>query len=273
MRDMYKVIKHDINRCYIPSASLQLQPLQTPQIHSIMATSFLMTTASSSINTASVLSHLPEDYIETAKGYIGSTWGDKALSSFITCTESADDYLRSSDFDDKTFETFKTRHAQLFQQVDISDGLSIGQNSINLGNMDRAWMCMDIPKVVHAYLHQEKAPLKKAIDVQSAMGWLLLIDQCSRGPEEDREKYQPKLNELDRRRLAEALVAVGARYHLEQELFLYYFGLIQQIKEKERLEEERRCKEQEQTEKKRRLDKMVLKDSEWSSGEEEENDM
>jgi hypothetical protein len=111
---MYKVIKHDINRCYIPSASLQLQPLQTPQIHSIMATSFLMTTASSSINTASVLSHLPEDYIETAKGYIGSTWGDKALSSFITCTESADDYLRSSDFDDKTYETFKTRHAQLF---------------------------------------------------------------------------------------------------------------------------------------------------------------
>jgi hypothetical protein len=271
---MYKVIKHEINRCTIPSASLQLQPLQTPQIHSIMATSSLLTTARSSIDTASVLSHLPEDYIDAAKGYIGSTWGDKALSSFITCTESADDYLRSSDFDDKTFGSFKTQHAQLFQQVDLLDALGIGKNNgIYLGNMDRAWNCMDIPKVVHAYLHRKTAPPDKEREVQSAMVWLLLIDQCSRGLEEDIEKYQPKLHEQDRRRLAEALVAVGARYDLEQELFLYYFGLIQQIKEKERLEEERRRKEQEQTEKKRRLDKMVLKDSEWSSGEEEENDM
>ena len=90
------------------------------------------------------------------------------------------------------------------------------------------------------------------------MGWLLLIDQCSRGPEEDREKYQPKLNEQDRRRLAEALVAVGARCHLEQELFLYYFDLIQQIKEKERLEEERRFAEQEQTKERKRPEDMNL---------------
>lgn len=242
-----------------------------PQVHLIMATASLLSTAPSTNDRPSILSNLQQDYQDAAKDYILSTWGDKALSIFITCTESADDYLRSSDFDDKTFETFKTQHVQLFQQVDLSDALSIGQNNgIYLGNMDRAWMCMDIPKVVHAYLHQEKAPLKKAGDVQFAMKWLLLIDQCSRGPEEDRDKYIPKLNEEDRRRLAEALLAVDARYDLEQELFLYYFDLIQQIKEKERLEAERRCKEQERTEKKRRLQGMELEDFECLPGEEEE---
>jgi hypothetical protein len=239
-----------------------------------MATSSLLITARSSINTASVLSHLPEDYIDAAKGYIHSTWGDDTLSTFDTCTKLADNYLQSSDFDDKTFESFKTQHAQLFQQVDLSDALSIGQNNgINLGNMDRAWMCMDIPKVVHAYLHQEKAPDDKAGEVQSAMVWLLLIDQCSRGLKEGIEKYQPKLNEQDRRRLAEALVAVGARYSLGQELFLYYFDLIQQIKEKERLEEERLRKEQEQAEEQERLGKLRLLEHESPSEEEEENVM
>jgi hypothetical protein len=239
-----------------------------------MATASLLSTAPSTNDRPSILSNLQQDYQDAAKDYILSTWGDKALSTFITCTESADDYLRSSDFDDKTFETFKTQHVQLFQQVDLSDALSIGQNNgIYLGNMDRAWMCMDIPKVVHAYLHQEKAPLKKAGDVQFAMKWLLLIDQCFRGPEENRDEYKPKLDEEDRRRLAEALVAVDARYCLEEKLFLYYFDLIQQIKEKERLEEERQFVEQEQTKERKRPEDMNLEDYERPFEEEEEKGM
>jgi hypothetical protein len=240
-----------------------------------MATTSLLSTAPSTNDLPSIFSHLPSYYQKSAEEQLRSAGGEDALSTFKRCSEYADSYAQS--FDEKTYRSFDARYSDLIQQIDLQVCMEVpcfeeGRERFN-HTMTDFWECMEVPKVIRAFFLKTKPPPDQNEAVMLAMGSLLHADQSCRGDKERRENYKPKLLEDDRLRLAKALVAVGAQTVVGKNLFLYYLERIRDIHKKEQLEAEKQLIEQEQTEKKRRLEKMELKDFECSSGEEEEKGM
>jgi hypothetical protein len=179
LRGIFKVIKHEINRCTIPSASLQLQPLQTPQIHSIMVTSSLLSTALSTNDLPSIFSHLPSYYQKSAEEQIRSAGGEDALSTFKRCSEYADSYAQS--FDEKTYRSFDARYSDLIQQIDLQVCMEVpcfeeGRERFN-HTMTDFWECVEVPKVIRAFFLKTKPPPDQNEAVMLAMASLLHADQ------------------------------------------------------------------------------------------------